>query len=126
MSAGMPRRKRKMNSSIAPAQQAAGGVTMVILPQTTLDRILAGVEGIAELKQMVQGKAAEDAKTIWVESEEARKMLGVSPRTWQAIRDRREIPFSQYGRKIYVRRADIEAFLVDHMITSSAGGNGDE
>ena len=53
-------------------------------------------------------------------------MLGVSPRTWQAIRDRREIPFSQYGRKIYVRRADIEAFLVDHMITSSAGGSGDE
>lgn len=99
---------------------------MVILPQTTLDRILAGVEGIAELKQMVQGKAAEDAKTIWVESEEARKMLGVSPRTWQSMRDRRELPFSQYGRKIYVRRADIEAFLVDHMITSSAGGNGDE
>ena len=52
----------------------------------------------------------------WIESTEARKMLGVSAKTWQDYRDKRLIPFSQFGRKIYVRRADIEAFLQQHYI----------
>jgi LmbE family N-acetylglucosaminyl deacetylase len=53
---------------------------------------------------------------MWVESTEARKILGVSAKTWQDYRDKRVIPFSQYGRKIYVRRADIEAFLQKHFV----------
>lgn len=100
-------------------QQTGGGVTMVMLPLSALDEMKEGI--IAEIKQMNRRDAIEDAKTIWIESDEARRMLGVSPRTWQAMRDRREIPFSQYGRKIYVRRADIEAFLSSHMITSEGG-----
>jgi len=88
---------------------------MVMMPQAALDELRAGIN---ELKNMMQGKAVEEANAMWIESEEARQMLGISPRHWQTMRDRREIPFSQYGRKIYVRRADIEAFLQGHMITS--------
>ena len=91
---------------------------MVMMPQTALDELKAGIN---ELKAMVQGRAVEDANAMWIESEEARKMLGISPRHWQTMRDRREIPFSQYGRKIYVRRADLEAFLEGHMITNEKG-----
>lgn len=91
------------------------GAVMVMMPQTALEELKAGIN---ELKTMLQGKAVEDANAMWIESEAARQMLGVSPRHWQTMRDRREIPFSQYGRKIYVRRADLEAFLQEHMITS--------
>ena len=59
----------------------------------------------------VKGKAKAEAEGQWIESEEARKMLGVSAKTWQTYRDSRAIPFSQFGRKIYVKKADIEAFL---------------
>jgi len=47
----------------------------------------------------------------WIESGEARKILGISQKTWQTYRDKRLIPFSQFGRKIYVKRADICLFL---------------
>lgn len=52
----------------------------------------------------------------WFESEAARKLLGISPKTWQNYRDQRLIPFSQIGRKIYVNRADLDAFLRNHRI----------
>ncbi|MBJ2197639.1 DNA-binding protein [Muribaculaceae bacterium Isolate-113 (HZI)] len=44
------------------------------------------------------------------------KLLGISPKTWQNYRDQRLIPFSQIGRKIYVNRADLDAFLRQHRI----------
>lgn len=59
---------------------------------------------------------ADDSSGEWIESEAARKLLGVSPKTWQNYRDQRIIPFSQIGRKIYVNRADLDAFLRKHRI----------
>jgi len=102
------------------AAQQAGAVTMVMLPQSVLDEMRAEIRAV---KALVIGKAVEDANSMWIESEQARQMLGISPRHWQTMRDRRELPFSQYGRKIYVRRADIEAFLEGHMITKGGAEN---
>ena len=52
----------------------------------------------------------------WLSSEEARQILGVSPKTWQNYRDRGIIPFSQTGRKIYVLRSDLDNYLKSHRI----------
>ena len=93
--------------------QESGAVAMVVLPTSALEELKAS---ISDLKEMIQGKALQEVSSQWVESEEARKILGVSPKTWQTYRDSRALPFSQFGRKIYVRRADIEAFLESHMI----------
>ena len=93
--------------------QESGAVAMVVLPKSALEELKAS---ISDLKEMIQGKALQEVSSQWVESEEARKILGVSPKTWQTYRDSRALPFSQFGRKIYVRRADIEAFLESHMI----------
>lgn len=65
---------------------------------------------------LIARRNAEDANSEWIESEDARKILGVSPKTWQNYRDKRIIPFSQIGRKIYVNRADLDAFLRSHRI----------
>ena len=73
---------------------------------------------LQQLKEMLQSRNAEEVGKQWVESNEARKMLGVSQKTWQNYRDKRIIPFSQVGRKIYVRRADLQAFMESHYITS--------
>lgn len=59
---------------------------------------------------------ADDSGGEWIESEDVRKILGVSPKTWQNYRDQRIIPFSQIGRKIYVNRVDLDAFLRKHCI----------
>ena len=86
---------------------------VVVLPESEWASIK---DLLKEVKETLQTKSEEETNSQWIESTEARKMLGVSAKTWQDYRDKRVIPFSQFGRKIYVRRADIEAFLQQHYI----------
>ena len=94
-------------------KEAEQAQALVILPKVELDAITASLN---EIKELIKGKAKEEVEAQWIESEEARKMLGVSSKTWQTYRDSRVIPFSQFGRKIYVRKGDIEAFLQSNLI----------
>lgn len=87
--------------------------TLVLIPKKQLDDISASLN---ELKALVKNTAKRSASAEWIESTEARKLLGVSQRTWQNYRDSKVLPFSQFGRKIYVKKADIEAFLENHKV----------
>ena len=71
---------------------------------------------LEQIIDLITRRNADDSISEWIESEDARKILGVSPKTWQNYRDKRIIPFSQIGRKIYVNRADLDAFLRKHLI----------
>ena len=71
---------------------------------------------LEQIIDLITRRNADDSGSEWIESEDARKILGVSPKTWQNYRDKRIIPFSQIGRKIYVNRADLDAFLRKHRI----------
>lgn len=88
---------------------------MVLIPKGILENIEARLTNI---EKMLEGRLLEEAKHQWIESTEARKMLGVSQRTWQTYRDNRVIPFSQFGRKIYVKREDLENFLAKHRVNN--------
>ena len=86
---------------------------MVMIPQEEWQSLNDKLNRLAE---MIENRNASDRDTEWLESEAARKLLGVSPKTWQKYRDQRVIPFSQIGRKIYVNRADFDAYLRSHSI----------
>lgn len=88
---------------------------MVLLPQSEWEGLK---QDLKELAKLVMNRNQADTMNEWIESGEARKMLGVSQKTWQTYRDNRTIPFSQFGRKIYVRKADLEAFMQAHYITA--------
>ena len=88
---------------------------MILLPQSEWEGLKQKIE---ELAKLVTNRNQSDMMNEWIESSEARKLLGVSPKTWQNYRDNRIIPFSQFGRKIYVRKADLEAFMQSHYITA--------
>lgn len=98
-----------MNQVSTPVQ------TMVVLPASEWEKIQAKLDGLESLLLQNQECAFRNQ---WVESEVARKQVGVCPRTWQAMRDKRVIPFSQYGRKIYFRQGDIDAFLEGNMVSA--------
>lgn len=102
-----------MSECYAMQETAMQPQTMVILPQSMLEKIMGQV---ASMDQRLQEMQKESGMNKWVESEDARKQLGVSPRTWQSMRDRRVIPFSQFGRKIYVKQADLEAFMMSNYV----------
>lgn len=88
---------------------------MILLPQAAWEEVGKKLE---ELARLVTNRNQADMMNEWIESGEARKMLGVSQKTWQTYRDNRVIPFSQFGRKIYVKKADLEAFMQSHYITA--------
>lgn len=73
---------------------------------------------LEQIVDLITRRNADDSNSEWIDSDEARKLLGLSPKTWQTYRDQRLIPFSQIGRKIYVNRADLDAFLRKHRIAS--------
>lgn len=90
-------------------------MAMVLLPQSEWEAVKRKLDDVASL---VVSRNYDEASTEWIESGEARKRLGVSQSTWQNLRDERKIPFCQYGRKIYVRKADLQAFMEKHYITA--------
>lgn len=96
-------------------QKEAVAQTMILLPQNAWEGLNKKLE---ELTELVTKRNQSEILSEWIESGEARKMLGVSQKTWQTYRDNRIIPFSQFGRKIYVKKADLEAFMQSHYITA--------
>lgn len=91
--------------------------TIVMLPEAEWENI----KGLlSEVKNTLKTKSAEEINSQWLESDKARELLGVSRKTWQTYRDNRVLPFVQFGRKIFVRRADLEAFMEKHLILAKA------
>lgn len=95
--------------------------TFTIIPQSKIDWL----ESVLQQVQQVINTNTRTSKLgdEWVTSEEARKVLGVSPKTWQAYRDKRLLEFAQIGRKILVRKSSLEAFLAEHTINKKGGNN---
>ena len=89
------------------------GQTMVMLPQSVWEKFMGQVQRLDDRLQEIQNGSTLNK---WIESEEARKQLGVSSRTWQAMRDKRQIPFSQFGRKIYVKQSDLDSFMMSNYV----------
>ncbi|MDP1725572.1 MAG: helix-turn-helix domain-containing protein [Bacteroidota bacterium] len=74
---------------------------------------------ITEIKEAIQNKTEQDLAASFIESKKIPKLLGISLKTWQTYRDKGTIPFIQFGSKIWVKRADLEAFLNEHYVTKS-------
>lgn len=72
-------------------------------------------------QQNLQSKQLEVNETeltikTWLTGDEICKLLRVSKRTLQNYRDKRVIPFSQIGRKIYYKYTDITDYLELHYV----------
>lgn len=89
--------------------------SVVMLPEDVWQEV---VSTLNKVRDILEKKKSEEVNSEWIGSTEARKMLGVSPKTWQNYRDNRIIPFAQFGRKISVKRSDLEAFMKTHYIKS--------
>lgn len=93
-----------MNANMFESKTTSSPVAMVVLPQSEWEAIKGKLKEVASL---VVSRNNDEASSEWIESSEARKKLGVSQTTWQNLRDEYKIPFSQFGRKIYVNVSSI-------------------
>ena len=74
---------------------------------------------ISRLIELAERRPEQLFQLHWIESKKVPPLLGISNRTWQSWRDKRIIPFSQFGAKIYVKLDDLNALLEAHKIESS-------
>lgn len=84
-----------------------------VLSEAELNYIKQKLETI---EQALSTKSEEDISSSYIESKKIPKLLGISLKTWQTYRDKGVIPFVQLGSKIWVKRADLEAFMNKHYI----------
>lgn len=82
------------------------------------DRIQAIESTLEEIKNLLQAAPTTDIDDKWIESKKVKQILGVSQKTWQTYRDKRLIPFTQIGHKIYVLKEDLDNFMNNHRISS--------
>jgi hypothetical protein len=100
----------QMSSTNTMAEQPTT-TTMVLLPESVWQEVRNN-----QKKMLVLLQKNKEEESEWIESAKARKMLGICAKTWQDYRDKRVIPFSQFGRKIYVKKADLNKFMMNHYI----------
>ena len=68
------------------------------------------------LKEEIPKLLKDLGKKEWLTKQELMKLTGWSGRTIQHMRDTRQIPYSQHGRKILYPRQGILEFLEEHYI----------
>lgn len=66
-------------------QQPAPSMTMIMVPEEEWRNLHDTLEQIID---QITRRNADDSGSEWIESEDARKILGVSPKTWQNYRDK--------------------------------------
>lgn len=93
-------------------------LSMVVIPKSVWEGLAKDVQ---EVKSILTKKAEDAVNSQYIESSEVKRILGVSQKTWQNYRDERRLPFVQFGRKIFVKRVDLESFMESHKICCTNG-----
>jgi ACT domain-containing protein len=101
-------------------QYKENNLNLTVVPSDFLKKV---EQDLTEMKDLLRTKSDDEINSQWIESVKVPDILGISRKTWQTYRDKRLIPFSQIGSKIYVKRADIEEFMQSHYISSNTDLN---
>lgn len=84
---------------------------IVIIEKAAFEMLLAGVKALEDRVRTLAGQGSDRRLAGWMDTEDACRMLCVTPKTLQALRDRHGIAYSQIGRKFYYRPEDVERLL---------------
>ena len=69
------------------------------------------------------GKQNNNSERIIMPSEEARKMFGVSKRTWAIWREKKLLTYIKIGQLIFYKVDDIKEFIEKHAVKNNNGNN---
>ncbi|MDH6311184.1 hypothetical protein M2451_004115 [Dysgonomonas sp. PFB1-18] len=89
---------------------------MAVVSNDFLEQLKGTLE---KVERCLKEETKDSPMWMWVKSEDARQMFGVSRKTWQTWRDRKYIPYSQFGQKIYFHLDDLNSFMVEHKIQTN-------
>lgn len=84
---------------------------IVIIEKSAFEMLLAGVKALEERVRTLAEKSGDRSLAEWMDTEDVCRVLHVTPKTLQVIRDRHGIAFSQIGRKFYYKPEDVQRLV---------------
>lgn len=92
-----------------------------IISSEELDEITNSIKQLHNDLRDVVKRATNPLQEIWLDNQDACRVLKVSPRTLQNYRDNGTLFFSNIGGKIFYKAADIEAVLLRNYSARKGG-----
>ena len=83
---------------------------MIMIEKRVYDSMVAKLEALAGRIEALNEKQ-QKRLGHWLDNEEVCEMLSIAKRTLQVYREKRIIPYTQVGHKIYYKPQDVEALL---------------
>lgn len=84
---------------------------IVIIEKKAFENLMAEVSLLTEKVNRLCSRKNERHLKKWMDGEEVCRLLCLSPKTLQGMRDKGIIACSQVGKKFYYRTEDVEGFI---------------
>lgn len=84
---------------------------IVIIEKKTFEALLSGVGTLTGKVNALYRRCGDGSMNKWLDGEEVCRLLHISRRTLQTLRDNRLIGFSQINRKFYYKPDEVERLL---------------
>jgi len=84
---------------------------VVIIDAATFNRMLAGFGELAEKVERLCREHADMGDMQWLDSGDVCRLLDISPRTLQTMRENGTMPFSRICNKVYYKPEDVRRIL---------------
>lgn len=94
-----------------PGHQKVSSMEVVIIEKKTFETLLSGVGTLTEKVNALCRQCSDKQTNKWLDGEEVCRLLRISPRTLQTLRDNRIIGFSQINRKFYYKPEEVQRLL---------------
>ena len=80
---------------------------VVVIDKATFERMLSGFEIFAEKVERLCREQEDLGEKEWLDSNDVCRLLCISPRTLQTLRDNGTLAYSQIGHKIFYKPEDV-------------------
>lgn len=84
---------------------------IIIIEKETFTLLLESVRALSRKVHQLEEKSTDRHLKKWLDSEDVCRILRISPRALQTLRDTRRIPCAQVNRKFFYKPEDIEKLL---------------
>lgn len=84
---------------------------VMIIDEHEFGKLVRKIDQLSDKLEQLSLKSNDGFKDKWYVTDEVCKLLNVSKRTLQKMRDSSAIRFTKSGKKIYYKASDIEQYL---------------
>ena len=82
---------------------------VVVIEKATFERMLSGFEDFAKKVERLCREHEDLGEREWLDSDDVCRLLGISPRTLQTMRETGPLANSKIRHKVYYRPEDVKA-----------------